>query len=198
MRRSEPRTMSSFDRRAVLLGLAGIGVTAAAPKSLPNHLFSLTVWASGPSVDFMLLNIAEQPLELVWTAPPAFDVQLRDEEGWVLSGDRGAPDGFVPAIAPAAITLVEARRRARRLRAWKAFKGSVSSEALRRLVTTRIHEPLDPDRRYALTFRMRVPVLDPAGGMQVATVQSRSLCTWSFAGERLQTVCTGPLLTPDV
>jgi hypothetical protein len=187
-------------RRAILLGLAGFGLTGAAPKSLPNHLFSLTVWASGgPMIDFLLLNISEQPLELVWTAPPAFEVLVRDEEGWILSDDRSAPtgswDGFITAVAPASITLADVRRKARRLRAWKAFKGSVTSETLRRLIEGRLREPLDPDRLYALTFRMRVPVIDPASGMQLATVQSRSLCTWSFEAGRLQTVCTGPRFT---
>jgi hypothetical protein len=184
-------------RRAVILGLAGLGVCAAAPKGLPNHLFSLTVWASGPTVDFLLLNISEQTLQLVWPAPPSFDVLVRDEEGWILSDRRASPDGFVPAIAPASLTLAEVRRRARRLRSWKSIKGSIPTETLRRLLDGRIREPLTPDRRYALSFRMRVPVLDPAGGMQVATVQSRSLCTWTFAGERLRTDCTGPLLTTE-
>ena len=181
-------------RRAVILGMASAGLTAAAPKGLPNHLFSLTVWASGPTVDFLLLNISEQPLELVWTATPPFDVIVHDEEGWLLSG--GAPDGYVAAIPPPTLTLAEARRRARRLRSWKSFKGSIPTEALGRLLEGRLAEPLTPGRRYALSFRMRVPVLDPAGGMQIATVQSRSLCTWSLDAGRLRTDCTGPLLTP--
>jgi hypothetical protein len=183
--------MSTSDRRAVLLGLAGLGVSAAAPKRLPNHLFSLTVWASGPGVDFLLLNISEQALQLVWPAPPPFDVVIRDEEGWLLS------DGYLAGIAPPTLTLAETRRRARRLRSWKSFKGSIPTDSLRRLLEGRLAEPLTPGRRYALSFRMRVPVLDPAGGMQVATVQSRSLCTWSFEIARLRTDCTGPLLTGE-
>jgi hypothetical protein len=182
-------------RRAVILGMASAGLTAAAPKGLPNHMFSLTVWASGPTVDFLLLNISEQPLQLVWTATPPFDVLVRDEEGWLLTGDRSLPDGYVAAIPPPALTLADARRRARRLRSWKSFRGSIPTEALRRLLEARLSEPLTPGRRYALSFRMRVPVLDPAGGMQVATVQSRSLCTWSLDTGRLRTDCTGPLLT---
>lgn len=183
-------------RRNLLLGLAGVGVGAAAQKRLPNHLFSLTVWASGPAVDFVLLNIAEQPLRLVWPTPPAFDVLVRDETGLLLSGEAAA-DGFATAVPAPALDIGEVRRRARRLSAWKARHGSVRMPELYRLVRERLGGGVSPDGRYGLTFRMRVAVIDPAGGFQMATVQSRSLCTLSLDGRRQGTVCTGPPLTEE-
>jgi hypothetical protein len=173
-----------------MLGLAGVGLGGAAPKRLPNHLFSLTVWAEGPKVDFVLLNIAEQTLQLVWPTPPAFDVLVRDEARNLLS--NASPDGFVAMVPAPALDVREVRRRARRLVAWKAFKGSISTPDLYRLVREKLGEAVRPDGRYALTFRMRVPVVDPAGGFQMVTATARSLCTMSFDGRRQGMVCLGP------
>jgi hypothetical protein len=165
----------ALDRRWVLLGLGALGGCAGVGDApLPDYLFSLTVWASGPKIDFLLLNTTEHPLRVINLLPQGLGVRVRDDAGAALTAD------YAPLFEPLRPEALDPRK-ARRVRAWKAAKGSIAAAELARRLQPVLAQPLDPARKYDLDFLVEAPVVDPSGVVRIARVKTRSLCAASFA-----------------
>ena len=171
------------DRRILLAGLSALAGCASARQPLPGYVFSLTVWASGESVDFLLLNVADQPIRVINVLPGSLAVEVRD--------DAGAPltDGFMP-LFPDRPAVAPDPRRASRLPSQKAAKGSLSARGLAEALSARI--ALDPARTYRLGFQVEAPVVGPDNQVLLAHVRTRSLCDLSFRDGRPRMDCRSP------
>lgn len=179
----------ALDRRWVLLGLGALAGCAGAPQALPDYIFSLTAWASGDRVDFLLLNVTDQPVSVINDIIKNLSFEIRDSEGAPLT------DGFVGFVL---FDLLEGDtprifdERARRLASRKALKASLSASELALRVEQSIRRRLDPAQRYRVTFQTQVRVRN-RDAFTTATVRSRSVCDLSVQAGRSRIDCRSAL-----
>jgi hypothetical protein len=173
----------SWSRRGVLAGAGALAGCAATSGPLPGYVFSLTVWASGDTVDFLLLNVADNPVAVINPVPRQLAVEIKDDMGASLT------DGFVPLFEDAP-PLDLSPRRARKLLSQKAAKGSMSARQLTQALAGRVS--FDPARIYSFGFEVQAPVVSASNQVLLAHVRTRSLCDLSFRDSRARMDCRSP------
>ena len=176
-------------RRAALSGLLALG-GCAATGPLPSYLFSLTAWASGDKIDFLLLNASERPLRVVNLMPRGLWVQVTSATGEVLTPGAGRFADHLPVFGQDLPESYAAS--ARRLRPWKAAKGSISTRDLLSRLHGRLTQPIDRGGVYGVAFAMEVPVIDAGDEVRLAAVQARSVCTITYERRAFRIDCRGP------
>jgi hypothetical protein len=172
-----------IDRRLALIGPAALAACAGAEPPLPGYLFSLTVWGSGESIEFLLLNVADHPIRVIQALPGAVRVEVADGAGASLTG------GFVPLFSDAPAPDLSPAR-ARRLPSQKALRAKLSAAGIARALAGRVS--LDPAQTYRIGFEVDAPVVGPDGTVLMAHVRTRSLCDLSFRDGRPQMACRSP------
>lgn len=164
---------------APVLAAVACGCASAATR-LPDFIFSLTAWASGPEIEFLLLNVTQQRVKASNNILSALLVEVRDDAGQPVT--RG-PVRYQPASpSPQA-------RDTRSLRPNRVFRQKVSTELLLQRIEAEAGASLDRTRRYSVRFETLTPVIGPKDELVFATVRSRSVCTISFVATKPRADC---------
>jgi hypothetical protein len=171
-------------RRIFLAGLVALSGCVTAERPLPDYVFSLTAWPGRDGgVDFLLLNVADNPIRVINPLPQALAVEVRDDAGTSLT------DGFQPLFQNSPPPDLNAAH-AHRLPSQKAVRGYISAAQLTQALAGRV--TFDPARTYRLGFEVDAPVVGPGNQVLTAHVRTRSLCDLSFRDNRPRIDCRSP------